>query len=597
MRKELYCFPSLTLFSAVLLILSCMACKSPNTTGMEPALGLEEDAGEHEIPMEMWTPSRRQVNAYYYFMIGEYESLKNNRVLARRYYEDAYNLDPNAYLGAKWIAAKASTENNEEVLLEAKKMVLLYPKEVEIHILYGQLLAARGMLKEAQVSFNRAIALDQHRLEPYLGLIGIQRASGNINSAISIAKEMLEMEPGFAEGWALLAKLYLTNDEAKKALPAAERAYDLRSGDPEHVHLYALTLELNGQSKKAVNLYEVIFRLNPNNDELIQRMVALYKQIGDLEDALKLLKDAEERIGKVTLGIRLQMVFIYWELERFREASELLDELAKRFPDSDRIIYMSGLGQEKIGRLNEALQTFKKVEDNSPFYVHAAYRSIAILKQLKSYDEALKLALQVIELDHERSVDFYTVAASIYVDKNQLDDAIDLLKKGSEQHPNRSDILFLLGVYYEKAGQLELCTETMRRVIEVDSEHAGAYNYLGYLYAERGENLAEAEQLIKRALEIKPGDGYYLDSLGWVYFQQKRYKEAIKILIEANEAAPNEAVILEHLADCYEALGDEAKAYELYQSATQANMEERDRERILEKYEALKKKFDNDAES
>ena len=103
--------------------------------------------------------------------------------------------------------------------------------------------------------------------------------------------------------------------------------------------------------------------------------------------------------------------------------------------------------------------------------------------------------------------------------------------------------------------------------------------------------------MIKRALQIKPNDGYYLDSLGWVYFQQERYQEALEVLLRANEAAPHEAVILEHLADCYQQLGDPTKAFQHYQQATQANMEDRDRERILEKYEALKKKLENDADS
>ncbi|CAD7783277.1 MAG: Tetratricopeptide repeat protein [Candidatus Methanoperedenaceae archaeon GB50] len=70
----------------------------------------------------------------------------------------------------------------------------------------------------------------------------------------------------------------------------------------------------------------------------------------------------------------------------------------------------------------------------------------------------------------------------------------------------------------------DMCIKEMRQTISLDPNHAEALNYLGYTYAEMGENLEEAERLIKRALEIKPEDGYIIDSLGWVYYQRGEYK-------------------------------------------------------------------------
>ena len=78
-----------------------------------------------------------------------------------------------------------------------------------------------------------------------------------------------------------------------------------------------------------------------------------------------------------------------------------------------------------------------------------------------------------------------------------------------------------------------------------------ALNYLGYTYAERGTNLDEAEDLIKRALKFRPNDGYILDSLGWVYFKKKKFDEALIELEKAWKLAPNDPVIGEHLGDVY----------------------------------------------
>ena len=58
-----------------------------------------------------------------------------------------------------------------------------------------------------------------------------------------------------------------------------------------------------------------------------------------------------------------------------------------------------------------------------------------------------------------------------------------------------------------------------RQLIAREPENAAALNYLGYMLAERGERLDESVGYLKRALEIEPENGSYLDSLGWAYFK------------------------------------------------------------------------------
>ena len=82
-------------------------------------------------------------------------------------------------------------------------------------------------------------------------------------------------------------------------------------------------------------------------------------------------------------------------------------------------------------------------------------------------------------------------------------------------------------------------------------DNAPALNYLGYTWAEQGIRLDEAESLILRALEISPNDGYYIDSLGWVYYQRGEYEEAIEQLERAMDLASDDATIAEHLGDAY----------------------------------------------
>ena len=75
---------------------------------------------------------------------------------------------------------------------------------------------------------------------------------------------------------------------------------------------------------------------------------------------------------------------------------------------------------------------------------------------------------------------------------------------------------------YGEAKQHDRAIEAMRKALELNPDNASALNYIGYTWAERGENLDEAEQMITRAIELRPEDGYIVDSLGWVYYMRAR---------------------------------------------------------------------------
>jgi len=142
---------------------------------------------------------------------------------------------------------------------------------------------------------------------------------------------------------------------------------------------------------------------------------------------------------------------------------------------------------------------------------------------------------------------------------------VGLFRSYLNSNPNSKVILYALGVLYYLNDQIQESIDTMLRLIKIDPNNADALNFVGYTYAERGENLDEAERMIKRALEITPNKGYILDSLGWVYYKKGRYDEALDLLHRAETLQPNDPAIMEHLGDVYLDNGDPSKALEYYQ--------------------------------
>jgi len=133
-----------------------------------------------------------------------------------------------------------------------------------------------------------------------------------------------------------------------------------------------------------------------------------------------------------------------------------------------------------------------------------------------------------------------------------------------------------LGALLERKGRLAEAEIELREAIRLDARSAEARNYLGYSFADRGERLDEALDLIRAALVLDPWNGAYLDSLGWVFVKLGRLDDARDPLERAVREFPNDATVLEHLGDYYDRTGDMARAKDYWRRALDATPEKSD---------------------
>ncbi|PYJ69726.1 MAG: hypothetical protein DME75_10520, partial [Verrucomicrobia bacterium] len=128
---------------------------------------------------------------------------------------------------------------------------------------------------------------------------------------------------------------------------------------------------------------------------------------------------------------------------------------------------------------------------------------------------------------------------------------------------------FNYGATAEQAGLYEKAADLLRKSIALDPANAAeAYNYLGYMWADHNMQLDEAEEMIKRALEIEPNNGSYLDSLGWVEFRKGKFDQALADLLRASKNMDrDDPIVFEHMGDIYLKLDRVPEALESWQKA------------------------------
>ena len=158
-------------------------------------------------------------------------------------------------------------------------------------------------------------------------------------------------------------------------------------------------------------------------------------------------------------------------------------------------------------------------------------------------------------------------AAQSWQRLDRYPESIPVLERLAAKQKDSVAAGFLLGSASERTGQRPRAVAEFRRVLEIDPDFHAALNYLGYTYAESGENLEEALSLAGRAVALEPDNGAYVDSLGWTYYQLGRHEQARNVLERAVRLEPADATLQEHLGDVYVALGQNERAREAYRRA------------------------------
>jgi len=119
----------------------------------------------------------------------------------------------------------------------------------------------------------------------------------------------------------------------------------------------------------------------------------------------------------------------------------------------------------------------------------------------------------------------------------------------SDSTEEKSGVWFMRGAMLERMKKLDKAEVEFRKVLQADPDSAGAMNYIGYMLANANLRLEESLDLINKALDLEPGNGAYLDSLGWVQYRMGRLEDAEKNLRKALEKTPRDPTVHDHMAD------------------------------------------------
>lgn len=247
-------------------------------------------------------------------------------------------------------------------------------------------------------------------------------------------------------------------------------------------------------------------------------------------------------------------------------------------PDSaDTLVLLGGLA-ENTNQPDRAIEFYKQVPATSPLRRISELQLGLALASTGKQEDARK-HLQALIASDPTDIRSYLAYGSVLSDAKDYremarnyDQAIQSL--GNRKEKNFWSLYFQRGIAYERLKEWDKAEPNFRTALELNPEQPQVLNYLGYSWVDMNRNLKEGLDMIKRAVELRPDDGYIVDSLGWAYFRLGRFQEAVEELERAAELKAGDATINDHLGDAYWRVGREREAVFQWQRALVMKPEE-----------------------
>lgn len=353
---------------------------------------------------------------------------------------------------------------------------------------------------------------------------------------------------------------HLTNnvDKANDFVEASLKSADV---DPNDLLKIADLYASMGKNEKALQLYKII-QASGYGTALLNKRIAFVSNETSLEENDIPTKEAEASLNVPYIQNAQDgagLVFLNMSEILSRDYS---DDSAMIFanmalylsPKADKAHIILGSILTRHERRKDAIEHFLKIPQDSLYYAGAQMNIADLYQELDQPDQAISTLNNLYKTKGD--INAIIQIGHIYRSTENYEKAINEYNKAAKKigEPISEEywhLLYARGMAYEQTDQFDKAEKDLLKALAFQPNHPYLLNYLGYSWADKGINLEQSLDMIERAANLKPDDGYIADSLGWVLYQMGRTKEAVPHLELAVHLEPYDPVINDHLGDIY----------------------------------------------
>ncbi len=452
------------------------------------------------------------------------------------------------------------------------------------------LMTVEGRIDEAAALAQRLIDIDATAPAAYLTLAVTDIKRGRYGAAEQRLKDM----PGNGFGgfvapvlraWSLMG-MKKSRDALKLLKPDAKE----QATNTLHALHAALISEMLGRNAEAEKYY---LSINGDRDNrslrVVQLLGALYERTGKpekaralyesylkaqpgsrfLDEAMKRLKSGGRAgLKAFTVGDgAAEVLFGIAGSLRQRNSQDMAMALGRlalylrpKFPVMQILL---GDIMESANRLEPALDLYSSIDPKSSFSWPSRLRNASILNRLERTGEAVSL-LNRMAGDRKADPAPLISLGDILRGHERFEEAVKAYDGALERiktlEPRHWSLLYARGIALERSKLWPRAEADFLSALKFKPEQPYVLNYLGYSWIDKGLYLDRALAMIAKAAELRPNDGYIIDSLGWGHYRLGNFEKAARELERSVELRPEDPIINDHLGDAYWRVGRQREA-------------------------------------
>jgi tetratricopeptide (TPR) repeat protein len=503
---------------------------------------------------------------YELYSIGSQLEMAGKTAEAIEYYRRAVELDPEAVeLYTALINAYYQLRDYDQGIAWAGRALERIPGEPKLYLSIALGYIGKGEFKKSIEYYRRCLAYEKdpiQREDLYSAITTIYEVLGDLKSARRTLTDIPDDEK--TQGiYAQLGTLSGKMNDHQSAVDYYRKSYALDTANATATLGLATGFDYLGVKDSSIYYYERCLSID-SFYTIRKRLVDLYS---DTDQYDKLVTTARQILDAdyYESGVRRSLGFA---LYKTGDSTAALNEflIASRLNPADTYsrFYVGKIYLEN-GRYNDAQEEIEQALRINPDFLELWIYLGFVLIDKRDYEKAQAVFAEAGHRGANPSEVYYLLGFCSELEGRPVDAYHDY-RKALGLDPKNLSVLQALANFCDRQNRQQEAFVLFQRIMALDTLNSTALNYVGYTYAERAESLDYALTLIDRALELEPDNGYIIDSRGWVFYQQGLYDEARVELERANRII-EDRVILEHLGDAYQKLGDFDRARELYEKA------------------------------
>ncbi len=527
-------------------------------------------------PVVASNAQQRQTSLSGNYLAGRIAADAKDTDIAAQYYADALKQDPgNAQLTERLFQIHVATGQLNEAEKLAADVLAFNSQHRLARVILGLKALRNQQAEEAREHFTEAAYTPVGELTSALLSAWSYAAEGSLNAAMK-ELEKLDANESFANfksfHTALISDVLASDVRADAAY---KTAYSEAGTSLRVTQAYGNFLERKGRAKEAQEVYRS-FLAGSEGNQLVGDALAQSEK-GIVPSAF--VKTASAGAGEALFSLAAAM-----NDEQSIDVAQIYAQMALSMT-GDKPVTLTLLGDIQAGTRNyqAAIETYDAIASESVLRSNAETEIAINLQRLEKPTEAEQRLRAVVAREPKNYDVLVTLANLLRNNENYKDSesvytqALALITKPERQHWS---VFYYRGISRERQKKWVEAEVDFRKSLELSPDESSVLNYLGYSLVDMNQKLDEAINMIKKAVETKPNDGYIVDSLGWAYFQLGDFAEAVTQLERAVDLRAGDPILAEHLGDAYWRVDRKLEAKFQWQHAKDNKPEPDDLKRI-----------------